>query len=73
MWALGMVIFALAASAVSLYYYLQVLKRVYVTPGTTDEPMAASALEQLVLLLIALAVVLLGIFPSALSGWIPLG
>lgn len=72
-WALGMVIFALSASAVSLYYYLQVLKRVYVVPGSTKEPMAVSALEQLMLLAVALAVALLGIFPSALSGWIPLG
>jgi NADH-quinone oxidoreductase subunit N len=72
-WALGFVAAALAASAVSLYYYLQILKRVYVVPGTSEEPVAVSVLEMLVLVLIALAVVAMGLVPTALSGWIPLG
>jgi NADH-quinone oxidoreductase subunit N len=68
-----MVILALAASAVSLYYYLQVLKRVYVANPTQPEPMSISFLELGTLAAIALAVLLLGIFPGLLSGWIPLG
>lgn len=72
-WALIFVAAALAASAVSLYYYLQVLKRVYVVPGASSEPVPVSGLEMLVLVLIALAVVGMGLLPTALSGWIPLG
>jgi NADH-quinone oxidoreductase subunit N len=72
-WGLGMVALALGASAVSLYYYLQVLKKIYVIQPTHSEPMQISFLELTTLLAIALGVVLLGIFPSALSNWIPLG
>jgi NADH-quinone oxidoreductase subunit N len=72
-WGLPLVAAALAASAVSLYYYLQVLKRIYVLKSLQSEPVWASFIELGVLLVIALAVVLLGILPGALSGWIPLG
>ena len=72
-WGLGFVAAALAASAVSLYYYLQVLKRIYVVQPAQPEPLPVSFIELATLLLIALAVVALGLFPSALSNWIPLG
>jgi len=72
-WGLPLVAAALAASAVSLYYYLQVLKRIYVLKSLQSEPVRASFIELATLVLIALAVVLLGILPGALSGWIPLG
>jgi NADH-quinone oxidoreductase subunit N len=72
-WGLGLVILALGASAVSLYYYLQVLKRVYVLPPAQQSPMDVSLIELTVLLAIAVAVVVLGILPGALAGWIPLG
>jgi len=72
-WALTMVILALGASAVSLYYYLQVLKRVYVLKPLQSESMPVSFIELATLVLIALAVLLLGIFPGILSNWIPLG
>ncbi len=68
---LWLVIVAIAMSAVSLYYYLRVLKRVYV------EDMAAGAghlrvplTQQIVLCVIAAAVLLLGCVPSPLLGWI---
>lgn len=72
-WSLTLVILALAASAVSLYYYLQVLKRVYVVKSAKTEPMPASFVELATLAAIALAVLLFGIFPGLLSAWIPLG
>jgi NADH-quinone oxidoreductase subunit N len=72
-WGLGLVILALAASAVSLYYYLQVLKRIYVFKPTQTEPLPVSFLELATLLLIALAVVGLGILPGMVSAWIPFG
>jgi NADH-quinone oxidoreductase subunit N len=72
-WGLALVIASLAASAVSLYYYLQVLKRVYVMPPLRDEPMRVTLLESITLAAIALAVVALGLLPGLLSDWIPLG
>ena len=72
-WGLALVGLALGASAVSLYYYLQVLKRAYVTRPVQTEPLQVSLVELATLIAIAIAVVLLGIFPTALSSWIPLG
>jgi NADH-quinone oxidoreductase subunit N len=72
-WGFALVALALGASAVSLYYYLQVLKRAYVAAPTQTEPLQVSFVELATLIVIAIAVVLLGIFPSALSSWIPLG
>jgi len=61
---------AVAASAVSLYYYLQVLKRVYVMPVVEETPIKAHPLTMAVLLAIAAGVVVLGCFPALLQDWI---
>lgn len=68
---LWLVILAIAMSAVSLYYYLQVLKQIYVVeaPDTPDAT-KVSAYSQIVLALLALGVVLLGCFPGWLVGLI---
>ena len=71
----GVVPFALVAlavgmSAVSLYYYLQVLKRAYVMPASDDTPIRVHSVTALVLLLIAAAVVIMGCFPGLLQDWI---
>ncbi len=68
---LWLVILAIAMSAVSLYYYLQVLKQIYVT----DAPKGASVLSipwipRVALFLLALGVLLLGCFPGWLVGLI---
>ncbi len=63
---LGLVVVAVAASAVSLYYYLQVLKQVYVRPpGRTGEP-PLSRMATGAVFVLALLVILLGAFPGAL-------
>ena len=66
----SLVALAIALSVVSLYYYLQVLKRVYVMPATDETPIKAHPVTMAVLLLIAATVVLLGCFPALLQGWI---
>ena len=66
----ALVALAVVLSAVSLYYYLQVLKRAYVMPAVDDTPIRAHPVTLLVLLLIAAAVVALGCFPALLQGWI---
>ena len=68
---LWLVILAIAMSAVSLFYYLQVLKRIYIS----DAPAGARFLPvpwltQITLAVLGLGVVLLGCFPGWLVGLI---
>jgi NADH-quinone oxidoreductase subunit N len=67
---IGLVALAIGMSAVSLYYYLQVLKRAYVMPAVDETPIQAHPVTMAVLLAIAALVVLMGCFPSLLQGWI---
>jgi NADH-quinone oxidoreductase subunit N len=66
----ALVALAVAMSAVSLYYYLQVLKRAYVMPAVDETPIKAHPVTIAVLVLIAATVVALGCFPAVLSNWI---
>jgi NADH-quinone oxidoreductase subunit N len=66
----ALVALAIAMSAVSLYYYLQVLKRAYVMPAIDETPIKAHPVTMAVLLLIAASVVVLGCFPALLLRWI---
>ncbi|MCS7091615.1 MAG: NADH-quinone oxidoreductase subunit N [Verrucomicrobiota bacterium] len=62
---LWMVVIAVALSTVSLYYYLRVLKEVWVRPVPTGQPELRVPWEvQTVLWLSTAAVVLLGLYPS---------
>jgi NADH-quinone oxidoreductase subunit N len=68
---LWLVVLAIAMSAVSLYYYLRVLKRVYVAPPTAESgKLHSPMLSQILMLLLASAVVLLGCAPQLLLRWI---
>ena len=66
---IGLVALAVAMSAVSLYYYLQVLKRVFVMPAVDETPLKANTVTMGVLVLIAFAVVVLGCLPELLQTW----
>lgn len=66
----ALVALAIAFSAVSLYYYLQVLKRAYVMPAVDESPIKAHPVTLTVLVAIAATVVLLGCFPALLQNWI---
>jgi len=62
---LWLVIFAVAMSAVSLYYYLQVLKQIYVSSAPVDAPaIRATILTRAVIGSLALAVVVFGCAPD---------
>jgi NADH-quinone oxidoreductase subunit N len=67
---LWLVILAVAMSAVSLYYYLQVLKQIYVKDASSNAPIKASVLTQVVLALLAALVILFGCVPNLLISWI---
>jgi NADH-quinone oxidoreductase subunit N len=64
---LWLVIFAIAMSTVSLYYYLQVLKEIYVREAPADAtPVRVSLPTRIVLGLLALGVLALGCAPNLL-------
>jgi NADH-quinone oxidoreductase subunit N len=66
---LWLVVAALALSAVSLYYYLQVLKQVYVAePGQGTGAVPMPVVSQVAVAVLALAVVVLGCAPNLLIG-----
>jgi NADH-quinone oxidoreductase subunit N len=66
---LWLVILAMATSAVSLYYYLRVLKQVFVAePPVQQSTPPMPVLTQVVLALLAVAVVLFGCAPELLLG-----
>jgi len=68
---LWLVVLAVAMSTVSLYYYLQVLKRIYVAePPTESRPIRAPRVSQFVLCVIALGILLLGCAPNLLLKWL---
>jgi len=68
--ALVLVALAVAFSAVSLYYYLQVLKRAHVMPAADETAIKVHPVTTVVLVSIAAAVLVLGCFPSLLQTWI---
>jgi NADH-quinone oxidoreductase subunit N len=66
---LWLVILAIAMSAVSLYYYLQVLKQIYVVaPPAEAGPLKVPIILQVAIVLIAIGVVLFGCAPELLIG-----
>jgi NADH-quinone oxidoreductase subunit N len=68
---LWLVVLAIAMSAVSLYYYLRVLKRIYVADATVEAmEIRSSFLSRAVLVVLAGGVVLLGCAPHLLVSWI---
>ena len=68
---LWLVILAILMSTVSLYYYLQVLKRIYIAPMPDEEgPIRTPIVVQIVLCLIAFGVVVLGCAPNILLAWL---
>jgi NADH-quinone oxidoreductase subunit N len=69
-WPFTLVALAVAFSAVSLYYYLQLLKRAYVMPAADETPIRVHPVTMITLLLIAAAVVALGCLPDLLQNWI---
>jgi NADH-quinone oxidoreductase subunit N len=64
-----LVILAIATSAVSLYYYLQILKQAYVVKAEVSAPAIRVSLPVMVTLWVAaVLVILLGCMPGLLLG-----
>lgn len=63
---LWLVVLALTMNAVSLYYYLIVLKHAFVLPGLAERPATGPRLSLALVVVLALAVLALGIAPNLL-------
>jgi NADH-quinone oxidoreductase subunit N len=61
---LWLVILGIVMSAVSLYYYLILLKHIYVIDGSDQSPIITPTYLNVALGLVALAVVALGVYPK---------
>jgi NADH-quinone oxidoreductase subunit N len=68
---LWLVILAIAMSTVSLYYYLQVLKQIYVADmPASAETLKVPVISQVVLCVLAWAVIFFGCAPNLLLAWL---
>ncbi|UOQ75899.1 NADH-quinone oxidoreductase subunit N [Hymenobacter sp. 5516J-16] len=67
---IGLVVFAVVMSMVSIYYYLRPIIAMYMNDpdATTAEPVPVSAFQSAALLLLALLTVVLGVLPGLVSG-----
>ena len=62
----GLVLLAAVLTVVALFYYLLVAKQMYIDPPARPTPVPVGSALALVLLVCALAVVLLGLYPGPL-------
>jgi NADH-quinone oxidoreductase subunit N len=69
-WLLGLVGFAVVMSIVSLFYYLVVVKRMYIEPGEGHGAVAVPVAAKLSLALCTAAILFSGIYPSPILAWI---
>ena len=68
---LWLIIVAIATSAISLYYYLQVLKQIYVAaPAANALEISVPLSTKIILVLLAAVVVVLGCAPDLLLHWL---
>jgi NADH-quinone oxidoreductase subunit N len=68
---LWLVLLAVAMSVVSLYYYMKVLKQVYVVEGAAESaPLRVSLVTRVTIWVLAALVVLLGCAPGLLLRWL---
>ena len=68
--SLWLALFALVMAAVSVYYYFRVIQAMYFKPVTQPEPIEFDNLFTVQLLVMAAGVVVLGLFPEWLIGWL---
>lgn len=67
---LGLALVGALTSVISVYYYLRVVYYIYVRPAAAERPLYASPLALIGLGLMALGVLLLGLYPPLALGWL---
>ena len=63
-----LVIIGVVNSVISAYYYLRVVKAMFLSPATSDAPLAPDPPLRVALLGTAAAVLLFGIYPKVAAG-----
>jgi NADH-quinone oxidoreductase subunit N len=66
LWLVRLAILAVLMSAVSLYYYIRFIKAMYIDGETEPEPIRVGASLQVALVIAAVLVVYIGVFPQRL-------
>lgn len=66
---LWLVVFAVLMAAVSVYYYFRVIQAMYFKEGDVNGDLTVTPAFKSILVLLAIVVILLGIFPGLLLNW----
>lgn len=66
----GLVIMAVIAALIGVYYYFRVIVSMYFKPEKSDIPNSIGSLHQIVLFITTLLTLLLGIFPDWILKWL---
>ncbi|MDO5357742.1 MAG: NADH:ubiquinone oxidoreductase subunit N, partial [Conchiformibius sp.] len=69
-WVLPVAVFAVVMSLVGAFYYLRVVKIMYFDDKTDDAPVQGDSTAKLLLSANALLLLLWGVMPEQLMGWI---
>ncbi|HTB23447.1 MAG TPA: NADH-quinone oxidoreductase subunit N [bacterium] len=69
-WLLALVAFAVVMSIVSLFYYLVIIKQMYIEPSADEAPVAAPAAARIALGLCTLMILVTGVYPSPILDWL---
>jgi NADH-quinone oxidoreductase subunit N len=68
-WNVLLAVIGVANSAVSLFYYARIIKAMFLQEPATDRPMPVPALYTGVLIVLAVPVLLLGLYWTPLVSW----
>jgi NADH-quinone oxidoreductase subunit N len=69
-WLLGLVGFAVVMSIVSLFYYLVVVKQMYIEPAEDHAPLKLTLAARISLALCTLMILFTGLYPSPILTWL---
>jgi NADH-quinone oxidoreductase subunit N len=69
-WLIGLVGFAVVMSIVGLFYYLIVVKQMYIEPAHSDKPVATPLAAKLALGITCTMVLVMGIYPTPFLDWL---
>ena len=67
-----LVIFAVCCAAISAYYYFKIIQAIFFKENTTDLPLtsAISSPFKILLIITAVLIIVLGVYPSLLTDWL---
>jgi NADH-quinone oxidoreductase subunit N len=69
-WLIGLVGFAVVMSIVGLFYYLIVVKQMYIEPAHSDKPVRTPLAAKLALGITCTMVLVMGIYPTPFLDWL---